>query len=235
MEFDFRERMNTIENRVLNACLRSGRDRSDVTVVYVSKTHPNEKIRGYYDLGIRDFGESKVQELSGKMEELPQDINWHMIGHLQTNKVKYIAGKAALIHSVDSMKLAETINKEGLKHDRVIPILLEVNVAEEESKFGLKVHEVLPLVREIAKLSNVQIQGLMTIAPYTEDPEKNRKVFKILRNLTVDISSENIDNVYMNVLSMGMTGDFEVAIEEGATHVRIGTGLFGARDYNQNK
>ena len=192
-------------------------------------------IQEIYDLDQRDFGENKVQELTGKIDLLPSDIRWHLIGHLQQNKVKYIAGRVCLIHSVDSLRLAETISREALKHSCTIPILIEVNVAGEESKFGVSVEETLPLVEAAAQLPGIEIRGLMTIAPYVTDPEENRPVFKKLRELSVDIAGKNINNVTMSVLSMGMTGDYEVAIEEGATMVRVGTGIFGARDYGAQK
>ena len=183
-------------------------------------------------LGVRDFGENKVQELTAKEEVLPKDIRWHMIGHLQRNKVKYVIDKACMIHSVDSLRLAQEISKEAVKHALVMPVLIEVNVAGEESKFGVSVEEAPSLVEEVSKLPGIQVNGLMTIAPYVEDPEENRYVFRNLRKLSVDIREKNFDNVTMNVLSMGMTGDYEVAIEEGATHVRVGTGIFGERNYN---
>lgn len=231
---DFTLNLQDVEANIQAACDRSGRERKDVTLIAVSKTHPVPVLEEAYSVGIRVFGENKVQELSDKIEALPKDIHWHMIGHLQRNKVKYIAKDVDMIHSVESYRLAETIDKEAKKCDRVIPVLLEVNVAEEESKFGLKMEEVLPLAEEIsANLPNIRIEGLMTIAPFVADPEENRSVFKSLRNLSVDIASKNLDNVNMNVLSMGMTNDYMVAIEEGATLIRVGTGLFGARDYSK--
>ena len=172
-----------------------------------------------------------MQEMTEKEGQLPKDIHWHMIGHLQTNKVKYIAPYVHLIHSVDSLKLAQEINRQGEKCNRSIPILIEVNIAEEESKFGIKKEETISLVREISKLPHVAIKGLMTIAPFVDDPEDNRVYFRGIKELSVDIANENIDNVCMDVLSMGMTGDYMVAIEEGATMVRVGTGIFGERDY----
>lgn len=176
--------------------------------------------------------QNKVQELIDKYEVMPKDIKWHMIGHLQRNKVKYIVGKTALIHSVDSLKLAQEISKEALKKQVQVSILIEVNVAGEDTKFGLKPEETEALVREIALLPGVSIEGLMTIAPYVNEPEQNRQYFEKLHQLSVDIKLKNIDNVNMNVLSMGMTGDYMVAIEEGASFVRIGTGLFGERQYS---
>ena len=227
-----KDRLEEVEERIQEACRRAGRDRSEVTLIAVSKTKPAEVLKEAYDLGIRVFGENKVQELTEKYEVLPKDIRWHMIGHLQTNKVKYIADKVELIHSVDSLKLAETIEKEAAKRNRTIDILVEVNVAEEESKFGLKVEEVIPFIEKVAGFSHINVRGLMTIAPFVENPEKNRSVFADLRKLSVDIMEKNIDNVNVSILSMGMTNDYEVAIEEGATMVRVGTGIFGARNYN---
>ena len=221
-----------IKKRVEAACLRVGRKPEEVTLIAVSKTKPVEMLREAYEAGARDFGENKVQEILTKEPELPEDIRWHMIGHLQTNKVRQIVGKTCLIHSVDSLHLAETIHKESVKKGIVTQILLEVNVAEEESKFGLTANEVLDTIMEIHNFPNIQIKGLMTIAPYVEDPEENRVHFSRLKQLSVDIKNKNIDNVSMDVLSMGMTGDYQVAIEEGATMVRVGTGIFGERNYN---
>ena len=223
-----------VEARICAACERAGRDRSEVCLIAVTKTHPVDMLKEAYDLGLHVFGENKVQELTSKIPLLPDDISWHMIGHLQRNKVKMIIDRVDMIHSVDSLRLAEAIEKEAAKIGRVIPVLMEVNVAEEESKFGLTVADTPALVRTIAETCpHLQIKGLMTIAPYTDDKEANRPVFRALRKLAVDIKNENIDNVTMSVLSMGMTGDYEVAIEEGATFVRVGTGLFGQRDYSK--
>ena len=227
-----KEQLAEVEARIQAACDRAGRKREEVTLIAVSKTKPVEVLQEAYDLGVRVFGENKVQELTAKYETLPGDIHWHMIGHLQTNKVKYIIDKAELIHSVDSLKLAETIEKEAEKRNLIAKILVEVNVAEEESKFGLKTSEVIPFVEKISKFPHINVCGLMTIAPFVENPEKNRPIFADLRKLSVDIRHENIDNSNVSILSMGMTNDYEVAIEEGATMVRVGTGIFGARDYS---
>jgi pyridoxal phosphate enzyme (YggS family) len=216
-------------------CEMAGRDRSEVTLIAVSKTKPVEMLKEAYDYGCRDFGENKVQELVDKYEELPKDIRWHMIGHLQTNKVKYIVDKVFLIHSVDSLRLAEEINKEAVKKNVKVDILIEVNVAGEETKFGTTCDEVKELVREISKLPNICIKGLMTIAPYVENAEENRVYFNKLKQLAVDIDKENIDNVSMKFLSMGMTGDYPIAVSEGATYVRVGTGIFGARNYTKTE
>lgn len=228
-----KENYEEVQKKITEACKRAGRNREEVTLIAVSKTKPVEMLSEIYDLGERNFGENKVQELTEKEEVLPKDIHWHMIGHLQRNKVKYIAGKVALIHSVDSLRLAKTISEEAVKHNCEIPILIEVNVAGEESKFGVSVEETLPLIEEIAKLPAINVEGLMTIAPYVEDPEENRPVFRKLKELSVDIAAKNINNVRMAILSMGMTGDYEVAVEEGATLVRVGTGVFGERDYSK--
>ena len=227
-----RENLQEVEEKIQSACRRAGRNRSEVTLVAVSKTKPAATLQEAYDLGVRVFGENKVQEIREKYQVLPKDIEWHMIGHLQTNKVKYIVDKVRLIHSVDSLRLAEVIEKEAEKQDRIVDILLEVNVAEEESKFGLKTAEVLPLAEKLTALSHIRLRGLMTIAPFVENPEKNRAIFANLHKLYVDIKEKNIDNDTVSILSMGMTNDYEVAIEEGATMVRIGTGIFGARDYS---
>lgn len=225
------ENVIEVEKHVQAACDRAGRSRDEVTLIAVSKTKPVSDIEEVLTTGILDYGENKVQELSDKYEVLPKNIRWHMIGHLQRNKVKYIVDKVAMIHSVDSLRLAETIEKEAEKKDVVVPILIEVNVAQEESKFGLKPEEVLPFIEQIASFPHIQIKGLMTIAPYVENAEENREIFRELKKLSVDIAAKNINNVTMSVLSMGMTGDYMVAVQEGATMVRVGTGIFGARNY----
>ena len=226
-----KDQLQEVEKRIQAACDRAGRKREEVTLIAVSKTKPVETLQEAYDLGVRIFGENKVQELTAKYEALPKDIHWHMIGHLQTNKVKYIIDKAELIHSVDSLKRAETIEKEAAKHDLIADILVEVNVAEEESKFGMKMEEVIPFVEKVSAFPHVRVRGLMTIAPFVEDPEENRSIFADLHKLYIDIKKKNHDNDTVSVLSMGMTNDYEVAIEEGATMVRVGTGIFGARNY----
>ena len=225
------ENIRSVEQRIQAACARAGRRRDEVTLICVTKTMPVTDLQEAYDEGQRNFGENRVQEITEKYPLLPDDIRWHMIGHLQRNKVKYLMDRVVMIHSVDSASLARTISKEAVKAGRTMDILLEVNAAGEESKFGLAYEEVLPLVREIASLPGLHICGLMTVAPYTDDPETNREFFKKLRDLSVDIDRQSIDNVSMHTLSMGMTGDFEVAIEEGATHIRVGTAIFGKRDY----
>mgnify|MGYP004687970525 FL=1 len=216
------------------ACRVSGRNPEEVSLIAVSKTKPVSMLQEAYDAGCRDFGENKVQEIMDKIDQLPSDIRWHMIGHLQTNKVKYIVGKVFLIHSVDSLHLAEAISKEAVKQNTTVNILIEVNVAKEDTKYGAMAEDTVSLVEKIALLPGICVKGLMTIAPYVENPQENRQYFVKLRQLAVDIKSKNIDNVHMDILSMGMTGDYMVAIEEGATYVRVGTGIFGERQYGLN-
>lgn len=225
------ENVIEVEKNIQAACDRAGRSREEVRLIAVSKTKPVSDIEEVLTTGILDYGENKVQELSDKYDVLPKNIRWHMIGHLQRNKVKYLIGKTVLIHSVDSLRLAEQIEHEAAKADTIMNVLIEVNVAGEESKFGTTCNEAIELVRAVAALKHVKIKGLMTIAPFTDNPGDNRIYFKKLKQLSVDIKSKNIDNVDMDELSMGMTGDYEVAIEEGATMVRVGTGIFGERNY----
>lgn len=224
-----RENLEAVRGAVRDACSRAGRPEGEVALIAVSKTKPLELLREAYEAGERDFGENKVQDLLERMNAMPPDVRWHMIGHLQRNKVKYIVGRVAMIHSVDSLRLAEEISREAVKHQTEVDVLIEVNVAGEESKFGVAPEEALPLAERIAALPAVRLRGLMAIAPFVEDAEENRRYFRKLKQLSVDIESKNIDNVSMAVLSMGMTGDYPVAIEEGATHVRVGTGIFGER------
>ena len=226
-----KDNLKQVEDNIAKACARAGRDRSEVTLIAVSKTKPVEMLQEIYDEGVRTFGENKVQEICEKYEQLPSDIEWHMIGHLQRNKVKQVIDKAALIHSVDSYRLAQEISVQAQKKNICMPILVEVNIAQEESKFGISADDTVQLVEEIAALPNLEIKGLMTIAPFVTDPEENRTYFRQIKQLSVDIKNKNIDNVSMDVLSMGKSGGYEVAIEEGATMVRVGTGIFGARNY----
>lgn len=226
------ENIKQVEENIIKSCEKVGRDPKEVTLIAVSKTKPYTAIEEALPSGVLDYGENKVQELTEKYEILPKDIRWHMIGHLQRNKVKYLVGKVELIHSVDSLRLANQIETEFAKKNEIANILIEVNMANEESKFGITCETTEQLVREISKLEHIRIKGLMTIAPYTDNPETNRVYFRNMKKLSVDIEEKNIDNVSMNVLSMGMTGDYQVAIEEGATMVRVGTGIFGERNYN---
>lgn len=226
-----RENLTDVERRIKEACLRCGREPSSVRLIAVSKTKPAEMIQEAIAAGILDFGENKPQELRDKYEILPKNLRWHMIGNLQRNKVKYVVGRAVMIHSLGSDELAESIEKEAEKKDLIMPVLAEVNMAGESSKSGLTPEETEAFLRRVSSMKHLKVKGLMTVAPMTEFPEENRVYFRELRNLAVDIARKNIDNVDMYELSMGMTGDFEVAIEEGATMVRVGTGIFGARNY----
>lgn len=226
-----RDNLREVEQRIQEACDRSGRKREDVTLIAVSKTKPVSMIEEAMAEGIADFGENKPQELRDKADQLPKGLRWHMIGNLQRNKVKYVVGRACLIHSLGSVELAQSIDREAEKHGIVMPCLVEVNMGREASKGGLMPEQTMDFVREASKLSHIRIRGLMTIAPVAEKPEDSRVYFRGLRELSVDIKNENIDNVDMCELSMGMTGDFETAVEEGATFVRVGTGIFGARNY----
>ena len=228
-----KENLQSVQDNIKEICRKCGRNPEDVTLIAVSKTKPNEMLMEAYDSGIREFGENYVQELSDKIETLPDDINWHMIGHLQRNKVKYIVGKVAMIHSVDSLRLAEAIDNESSKKGVKTDILVEVNAANEENKFGVTLEEAEDFIRQLSHFDNIVVRGLMTSAPLVDYPEKNRVFFRQLRQLLVDINAKNIDNIHMDVLSMGMTNDYDIAIEEGATHVRVGTAIFGARNYNK--
>jgi pyridoxal phosphate enzyme (YggS family) len=239
------ERITDVLRKIEGACERSGRKPSEVTLIAVSKTKPLSMIEEAYKLGIRNFGENKVQELVKKHDDLYEtygdSIKWHQIGHLQRNKVKQVIDKTVLIHSVDSLRLGQMIEQEASKKDIICDILIEVNIADEDTKNGVSKDELLPLFMELIKFPHIRVRGLMTIAPYVNDPEKNREYFSKMRQLFIDIKTKNIDNgltdIFFNpdsfdTLSMGMTGDYEVAIEEGATMVRIGTGIFGERDYS---
>lgn len=224
---NYKEVLSIVQKTVESA----KRNPDDVTLIAVSKTKPVELLQNAYDSGARDFGENKVQEIIAKYDKLPEDIRWHMIGHLQTNKVKYIADKVYMIHSVDTEKLAATISKEAIKAGRIIPVLIEVNVAKEDTKYGVMPEECEAFIRSISSLPGIIVKGLMTIAPFVENGEDNRVHFQALKQLSVDIMQKNIDNVSMEFLSMGMSGDYETAIEEGANFVRVGTKIFGERNY----
>ena len=226
-----KENLRTVEENIQKACDKAGRDRNEVTLIAVSKTKPVEDLMEAYEAGVRVFGENKVQELCNKMEKMPDDIHWHMIGHLQKNKVKYIVGKVDLIHGVDNEELAKEINKRAEKAGVVQDILIEVNIAEEETKFGIAPDKVMDFYVNISKLPYVNVRGLMCIAPNVDAEEKNRQHFVNLHKIFVDIMNIMGDNSRVDIMSMGMTGDYRVAIEEGATMVRVGTGIFGARNY----
>ena len=229
-----KENLSNVNANIEIACSAAGRSRDEVTLIAVSKTKPVEMLMEAYEAGVRDFGENYIQELVDKIPQLPSDVRWHMIGHLQRNKVKYIIDKVSMIHSVDSLRLAEEISAQAMKKNVEVDILVEVNVAQEESKFGTFSSNAVLLVEEISKLPGIHVKGLMTIAPFVEDAEENREYFRKLKQLSVDIAAKNIDNISMNVLSMGMTGDYVVAVEEGASCVRVGTGIFGERNYKKD-
>lgn len=226
------ENLDQVYKNIKISCNKTGRDSEDVTLIAVSKTKPLSAIEELTTYGVSEFGENKVQELVEKHENISSTVNWHLIGHLQTNKVKYIVDKVKLIHSVDSIRLAREIHKEAVKKDVVVDILIQVNIANEDTKYGIKSDDVYDLLNEIKEYSNVRVRGLMTIAPFVENGEDNRIHFRNLYQLLLDIKSKNIDNVDMSILSMGMTNDYQIAIEEGATMVRVGTGIFGERNYN---
>ncbi len=227
------ENYKKVQDNITEACIKSGRNPEEVTLIAVSKTKPLSDIETLINYGVTEFGENKAQELSEKFQNVSKPVNFHMIGHLQTNKIKYIIDKACLIHSVDSVHLAEAINKEAAKRNLIAYILIEVNIAHEESKFGITEDDLEDMLNKIKDYSNIRVKGLMTIAPFVENPEENRVYFRKMYQLLLDIKSKNIDNVHMDILSMGMTNDYIVAVEEGATMVRVGTGIFGERNYNR--
>lgn len=224
---------SSINEDMIHCLAKANRSEDEATLIAVSKTKPAQMIKEVYECGCRDFGENYVQELVDKVPVLPKDIRWHMIGHLQTNKVKYIIDKVYMIHSVDSYKLAEMISKEATKHNLCMKILLEVNVACEETKFGFTSNNLIEEAIKISSLPNIQICGLMTSAPYVENPEENSQYFVELKGLLLDMAAKLNDNVNINVLSMGMTNDYPVAVREGATYIRVGTAIFGERNYNK--
>jgi PLP dependent protein len=223
------QNIEIIQNKIDESCRKAGRKKEEICLIAVTKTIPPKTIKEAYDFGIKDFGENKVQELLTKVNNLPLDINSHFIGHLQRNKVKYIREFIYLIHSVDSISLAEEINKNAQEANRKIPILIQVNTSNEESKYGVEPDKTVELTKYVSRLPNIKIFGLMTIGALVEDPELARPCFKLLRSLKDEINSLNIENIEMKHLSMGMTNDFEIAIEEGATIIRVGTGIFGHR------
>lgn len=229
-----RQYLEEIESNIQSACARAGRSRESVRLIAVSKTQPVSAIEEAYALGLRDFGENKVKEMLGKEPQLPEDIRWHLIGHLQTNKVRQVLSKTVLIHSLDSLKLLDAVDFEAMKQRITVEGLLEVNVAEEESKFGFLPEELWGLLNRLCQYKNLKIRGLMTVAPFTINQEDNRAVFRKLKEISIDTRWNTLDNISMDILSMGMTGDYSVAIEEGATMIRVGTGLFGARNLGED-
>ena len=226
-----KENLENVKRNIQKAAMKTGRNENEITLIAVSKTYPASAIEELYKLGQLHFGENKVQELMSKIPDISQEVHWHLIGHLQTNKVKYVVGNVKLIHSVDSLKLAQEISKQSTKKNIVSEVLLEVNIANEDSKFGFTKEEVYRALADLNALSGIKVKGLMTVAPYVEDPEYNRPVFKELYNLSVDIRKQKLDNISIEILSMGMSNDYEVAIEEGSNMIRVGTALFGQRNY----
>lgn len=226
---DIAKQYAQIQARVATAAGKIGKRPEDITIVAVSKTQPLSAIEAAIAIGIQDFGENKPQELRDKVAYFEQPLNWHMIGNLQRNKIKYVLGHCGLIHSVDSIKLLDSLEQECQKRGVKVEVLLQINVSREQSKAGFYPEQIDQVLALAATLKHVQVKGLMTIPPYVEDPEQNRQYFSALHQIFVDIKMKNIDNIAMDYLSMGMTGDFEVAIEEGATHIRVGTGIFGTR------
>lgn len=222
-----------INERINAACKRADRNRDDVTLIGVTKTIDEDIINASLTHGITHIGENKVQEVTRKYEQINKGVKWHLIGHLQSNKVKYIIDKVDLIHSVDSVKLAKEINKRAGQHNKVMEVLIQINIADEDSKFGVAVDDVQVLLKEISTMEHIKVVGLMNIAPFYGDVELARKDFKVMKNIFDTIETATFDNVEMNYLSMGMTGDFEVAVEEGANLLRVGTGIYGARDYSK--
>lgn len=226
-----KENLSRVQENIQNALIRSGRSKDDVTLIAVTKTVEAEAINEAISLGISNIGENKVQEINRKYDNIDENVNWHMIGHLQSNKVKYIIDKVNLIHSLDRLSLAKEINKRALQANLTKDVLIQVNVAEEDSKFGLKVEKVIPFIESILRFESIRVKGLMTMAPFTNNPDEVRFVFRDLRKLGLEIGKRNYENVEMKYLSMGMSNDYEVAIEEGANMVRIGTAIFGKRIY----
>lgn len=223
--------LERIGENINNALIRSGRKDEKVDLIAVTKTIDIETINKSLCLGITDIGENRVQELEEKISQLEEEINYHMIGHLQTNKVKYIYDKVKLIHSLDRKSLLKELDKRGKIGNKIINTLIQVNVAEEKTKFGLKVDDLIPFIEEILKYENIKVQGLMTIAPNTDNEKELRQVFSTMYKLKEKIEDRNYKNISIKYLSMGMTNDYEIAIEEGSNMVRIGSGIFGHRKY----
>jgi len=235
---DIKENIDNIFKKVQLAAEKSGRKLEDITLIAVSKTVDWEKAKEAVEAGVNNLGENRVQEITNKYEQfddlnLNDNVNWHMIGHLQKNKVKYIIDKVNLIHSVENLELANEINKRAAQHNLISNVLIELNIGEEESKFGISDENVIEFVKSLEQFENIKVLGLMTVAPYAENPEDIRWVFKKMKEIYNNISNINLRNTEMKYLSMGMTNDFEIAIEEGSNIVRIGTAIFGARDYTK--
>ncbi len=228
ININLKENLFNVEEKIEKSLLKVGR-KDKVELIAVTKTQPIENVKSIIDLGIKNIGENRVQELVQRVEELGQVVDYHMIGHLQSNKVKDIIDNIRLLHSLDRMSLVKELNKRSKMSNKVIDVLIQVNVAEEMSKFGFKVRDVLPFIEQVVAYEHIRIKGLMTMAPFTDDELLLRKVFKTMYNLKEDISKRNYQHISMEYLSMGMTNDYEIAIEEGSNMVRVGTGIFGKR------
>lgn len=225
------QNIQDIKNRITAACIRSGRATDSVKLIAVTKTIDVEQINLAVAAGMDTLGENRVQEVLHKFESVDANVSWHLIGHLQTNKVRQIIDRVDLIHSLDSLHLAAELQKRALQRKRPVGVLVEVNVGQEDSKFGLSPEAVPEFLRSLQGLDHIHVRGLMTVAPFLDDPEDVRIVFRRLKALFEEMKQLDLPNVQMEHLSMGMTHDFEVAIEEGATMIRVGTGIFGARNY----
>lgn len=225
--------LEEVNENIERACKRVGRNRDDVTLIGVTKTIDEAIINESLKYGIDNIGENKVQEVTRKYDNIQKGVKWHLIGHLQSNKVKYIIDKVDLIHSVDSLKLAKEINKRAAQHEKVMEVLIQVNIVDEDGKFGISKADIDALLQGISELKNIKVMGLMNIAPFYGDPEMARKDFKVMKELFDSLKHVAYSNVEMTYLSMGMTGDYEVAVEEGANLLRVGTGIYGARDYSK--
>ncbi len=231
MTLDINKNISKVKKHVNRSAKEAGTNPDDIEIVAVTKTVEADVIKEAINHGITSIGENRVQELVKKYEIIGDKVKWHMIGHLQRNKVKYIIDKVSLIHSLDSYRLAVEINKRAKNKDLVMPCLLQVNISGEESKHGVKAEETEELLRKIGLLEHVAIMGLMTIAPYTQNPEETRKYFRALREMSENIREKKIKNITMKYLSMGMSNDFEVAVEEGGNLIRVGSKIFGERSY----
>lgn len=225
-----KENLKVVRDNIKKAAEKFGRNPEDVTLVAVTKTHGADMINEAIDLGVTDIGENKVQEILEKYDYV-KPVRWHLIGHLQTNKVKYIIDKVYMIHSVDSIKLMDEIERQAAKHNLVMKILIQVNISGEETKFGIKPEEIEEILKHAETLSHVKVYGLMTIAPKVDDGMSNRLHFDNIHKIYIDISAKKYDNINMKYLSMGMSGDYEAAIECGSNMVRVGSAIFGARNY----
>ncbi len=230
-DHDLQLNIKHVKQKIAEAASRAGRNPDEILLVGVTKTVDIETMQRSYDFGITHFGENRVQEYIRKSDIIKRDCFWHIIGRLQTNKVKYLDQRISLIHSLDRISLAEALQARGQKIDYVFPVLVQVNVSGESTKAGIESENLKDFLLSLSKMGNISVKGLMTIAPYTEEPEDVRHIFKKLKKLSVDMARERVENISMEVLSMGMSGDYTIAVEEGSTIVRIGSALYGERVY----